>query len=86
MQHYVRVCALAHKTIAAATIISVWYQFEIRQCWYSRKQVVTKNNRNKSRKTTTTLTYKHSNLLKTHTHTQKKVLGTAGQMTPSEFF
>jgi len=31
-----------------------------------------KNNRNKSRKTTTTLPYKHSNLLKTHTHIQNQ--------------
>ena len=37
----------------------------------TRKQVVAKNNRNKSRKTTTTLTYKHSNLLKKHTQNQK---------------
>jgi len=33
--------------------------------------IVAKNNRNKCRKTTTTLIYKHSNLLKTHTYTHK---------------
>ena len=38
----------------------------------SHKRVVTKNHRNKSRKTTTTLNYKHYNLLKTHTHTQNQ--------------